>query len=117
MKILAAFLSLIVAVYGWNSKWASTLRQRSSTLAMTNANQKLSNQFNSATRHIKNVLGGCLLSFSVCSSALADAIPLVGSPAPDFTLPSSLGKDISLSDLKGKRTVLYFYPVRNSTIK
>ncbi len=34
-----------------------------------------------------------------------------GSKAPDFTLPSSAGKDISLKDFKGKnRVVLYFYP-------
>ena len=34
-----------------------------------------------------------------------------GSKAPEFTLPSSDGKDISLKDFKGKsRIVLYFYP-------
>jgi peroxiredoxin Q/BCP len=44
------------------------------------------------------------------SPAFADAVPPVGSAAPEFTLPSNTGKDIGLSDLKGKRTVLYFYP-------
>ena len=43
--------------------------------------------------------------------AFADPIPAVGVVAPDFTLPSNTGKEISLKDLKGKRTVLYFYPV------
>jgi len=33
-----------------------------------------------------------------------------GSPAPDFTLPDQDGNEISLSELKGKTTVLYFYP-------
>ena len=34
-----------------------------------------------------------------------------GSPAPDFSLPASTGKTISLGDYKGKRAVvLYFYP-------
>jgi peroxiredoxin Q/BCP len=33
-----------------------------------------------------------------------------GSKAPDFTLPSSTGKGVSLSGLRGKRVVLYFYP-------
>jgi peroxiredoxin Q/BCP len=33
-----------------------------------------------------------------------------GDKAPDFTLPSSNGKSIKLSDLKGKNVVLYFYP-------
>lgn len=40
----------------------------------------------------------------------ADAIPTIGASAPDFTLPSNAGKSISLPDIKGKWTVLYFYP-------
>jgi cytochrome oxidase Cu insertion factor (SCO1/SenC/PrrC family) len=43
--------------------------------------------------------------------AFADAVPVVGAPAPAFSLPSNAGKTISLADIKGKRTVLYFYPV------
>jgi thioredoxin-dependent peroxiredoxin len=34
----------------------------------------------------------------------------IGDQAPDFTLPSSTGKSVKLSDLKGKNVVLYFYP-------
>jgi thioredoxin-dependent peroxiredoxin len=33
-----------------------------------------------------------------------------GQKAPDFTLPSSAGGEVSLKSLKGKRVVLYFYP-------
>ncbi len=34
-----------------------------------------------------------------------------GMPAPDFSLPSTSGETISLSDFKGKQAVvLYFYP-------
>lgn len=33
-----------------------------------------------------------------------------GQKAPDFTLPSSEGKDVSLRGLRGKNVVLYFYP-------
>jgi len=33
-----------------------------------------------------------------------------GTPAPDFTLRDQDGGSVSLSDLSGKKTVLYFYP-------
>jgi peroxiredoxin Q/BCP len=33
-----------------------------------------------------------------------------GSPAPDFTLKSDSGVDVTLSELRGKPVVLYFYP-------
>lgn len=34
----------------------------------------------------------------------------VGDPAPDFTTKDQDGKPVSLSDFKGKKVVLYFYP-------
>jgi len=34
----------------------------------------------------------------------------IGDTAPDFELPSDTGKQIKLSDYRGKRVVLYFYP-------
>ena len=34
----------------------------------------------------------------------------VGDTAPDFTLPACDGGAVTLSNLKGKRVVLYFYP-------
>lgn len=33
-----------------------------------------------------------------------------GDVAPDFTLPDADGKPVSLSSLRGKRVILYFYP-------
>ncbi len=36
--------------------------------------------------------------------------PQIGEPAPDFTLPTDDGGVVSLSQLKGKSVVLYFYP-------
>jgi peroxiredoxin Q/BCP len=33
-----------------------------------------------------------------------------GQPAPDFTLTSDAGEQVSLSDFRGKPVVLYFYP-------
>ncbi|MCX2696433.1 MULTISPECIES: thioredoxin-dependent thiol peroxidase [Ochrobactrum] len=38
------------------------------------------------------------------------ARPQVGDQAPDFTLPSDNSDTITLSSLKGKPVVLYFYP-------
>jgi len=34
----------------------------------------------------------------------------VGDTAPNFTLPTDGGRELSLADLKGKKVVLYFYP-------
>lgn len=31
-------------------------------------------------------------------------------PAPDFTLPTDSGSEVKLSDLRGQKVVLYFYP-------
>jgi len=37
-------------------------------------------------------------------------VPAVGSMAPDFELPADDGDLVRLSDLRGQRVVLYFYP-------
>lgn len=36
--------------------------------------------------------------------------PVVGELAPDFTLPTDSGEMLTLSSLRGKRVILYFYP-------
>ena len=38
----------------------------------------------------------------------------IGDKAPEFTLKDSFEKDLSLSDFKGKRIILYFYPKDNT---
>lgn len=34
----------------------------------------------------------------------------IGDPAPDIRVPADTGEEFHLSDLKGQRVVLYFYP-------
>ncbi len=38
-----------------------------------------------------------------------------GNTAPDFTLPDQEGNEVSLSGLRGKNVVLYFYPKADTT--
>lgn len=39
----------------------------------------------------------------------------IGTPAPDFTLPDQDGTIHSLSDYRGRKVVLYFYPRDNTS--
>lgn len=41
-------------------------------------------------------------------------MPEISQPAPDFTLPSTDGGDVTLSALKGQPVVLFFYPRDNT---
>jgi peroxiredoxin len=38
-------------------------------------------------------------------------LPSVGSPAPDFTLPSTSGQSVTLASLRGKNLLLAFFPL------
>jgi len=38
----------------------------------------------------------------------------IGDQAPEFTLPDETGKPVSLSDFRGKRVVVFFYPRDNT---
>ncbi len=42
-------------------------------------------------------------------------MPSVGEAAPDFTAETDSGEHVSLSSLRGKKVVLYFYPKDNTT--
>jgi peroxiredoxin len=47
----------------------------------------------------------------VTARAARPTIPPVGSPAPDFTLPSTAGTDVTLSSLRGKNVLIAFFPL------
>lgn len=50
-------------------------------------------------------------NFAPAAEALGGKLPAVNQPAPEFTLPTNTGNgEMSLSDLRGKWVVLYFYP-------
>ena len=52
-----------------------------------------------------------VVAILACSPVNAvNELPAVGSAAPAFTLTNNEGKQVSLSDFKGKWVVLYFYP-------
>jgi peroxiredoxin Q/BCP len=54
-----------------------------------------------------------LLGLLACSAFAANEAqkqPMAGSPAPDFSLATSDGSQVSLKDNRGKWVVLYFYP-------
>ena len=56
------------------------------------------------------ILGALALGVLAATFVFAAAVPAAGSKAPDFTLPSQEGAQVSLKDFKGKWVVLYFYP-------
>ena len=39
----------------------------------------------------------------------------INTPAPDFTLPDQNGKEHTLSEYRGKKVILYFYPKDNTS--
>jgi peroxiredoxin len=45
------------------------------------------------------------------ATVVPSATPAVGSPAPDFTLASTSGQQVTLSALRGQRVLLAFFPL------
>src|SRR5687768_14546813 len=44
------------------------------------------------------------------------ATPTIGAPAPDFTLPSTAGRDVTLSSLRGRNVLLAFFPLAFTSV-
>src|SRR6187551_1355899 len=51
-----------------------------------------------------------LATFTCMAATESQTQPEVGKPAPDFSLTTGDGSQISLKDYRGKWVVLYFYP-------
>jgi peroxiredoxin len=47
----------------------------------------------------------------VTAAPTAASLPAAGSVAPDFTLPSTSGSEVTLSALRGKNVLLAFFPL------
>src|SRR3954447_14257324 len=58
---------------------------------------------------IKNPVLSALIGLATFT-CMAATQPEVGKPAPDFSLTTGDGSQVSLKDFKGKWVVLYFYP-------
>jgi thioredoxin-dependent peroxiredoxin len=57
---------------------------------------------------LAGIMGLC--TFALMATAETQTQPEVGKPAPDFSLTTGDGSQVSLKDYRGKWVVLYFYP-------
>jgi cytochrome oxidase Cu insertion factor (SCO1/SenC/PrrC family) len=65
---------------------------------------------NATRRTDRSVLFGMLLIVTVVAVCAHEASALeIGKPAPDFTLPSTIGEKITLSQFRGKLVLIEFY--------
>jgi len=52
------------------------------------------------------LLGAALMVASIVTDPGSAVAVEIGQPAPEFTLPGTMGTDVSLSDFRGKKWVL-----------
>src|SRR3954471_3104162 len=55
------------------------------------------------------IVAAAALALGITAGFAAD-VPQVGQQAPDFSLPSQEGPNVSIKQFRGKWVVLYFYP-------
>src|SRR5258705_662785 len=63
--------------------------------------------------NMKNTILSAILglaTFTCMAATESQTQPEVGKPAPDFSLATGDGSQVSLKDYRGKWVVLYFYP-------
>src|SRR6476469_8879405 len=63
--------------------------------------------------NMKNTILSAILglaTFTCMAATESQTQPEVGKPAPDFSLTTGDGSQVSLKDYRGKWVVLYFYP-------
>jgi|LNFM01.1.fsa_nt_gb thioredoxin-dependent peroxiredoxin len=54
-------------------------------------------------------LGGALCAALLAAAPAQAQMPKVGDKAPDFSVPSTTGKPVSLADHLGKRNIVLFF--------
>jgi peroxiredoxin Q/BCP len=62
---------------------------------------------------MKNMILSAIIAlgtFTLMAAAETSKQPAAGTPAPDFSLTTGDGSQVSLKDYRGKWVVLYFYP-------
>src|SRR5205823_13400429 len=62
---------------------------------------------------MKNMILSAIITlgtFTLMAAAESSKQPAAGTPAPDFSLTTGDGSQVSLKDYRGKWVVLYFYP-------
>jgi len=57
----------------------------------------------------KFLLAAVLAGSILCLTATADPAPLIGSVAPDLSLPAAGGRAVSLKDYRGSKVILAFF--------
>src|SRR6185295_15408033 len=67
-------------------------------------------EFRKSSRIRTDKINPRLVSSTRKESIMPSEMLKIGDPAPDFELMSDTGQTVKLSDFRGKRVIVYFYP-------